>query len=52
MRGTNNLVIIKYNIKKFSGREDSIRSCLGARQVRNALRYHACLNSGVNSLMN
>ena len=27
------------NIKTWSGREDSIPSCLGARQVRYALRY-------------
>jgi len=42
----------KNNIKKLRGREDSIASCLGARQVRNALRYHACMVSSVNSLMN
>ena len=33
----------KYNIKRLSGREDSIPSCLGARQVRYALRYYLCL---------
>ena len=43
---------LSYNKKKLSGREDSIPSCLGARQVRYALRYHACMVSGVNSLMN
>ena len=42
----------KNNIKKISGCEDSIPSCLGARQVRYALRYHACMVIGVNSLMN
>jgi len=33
------------------GREDSIPSCLGARQVHYALRYHAFMVNGVNSLM-
>jgi len=42
----------KNNIKKLSGREDSITNCLSARQVHYALRYHACMVSGVNSLMN
>jgi len=42
----------KNNIKKLMRREDSFPSCLGARQVRYALRYHACIVSGVNSLIN
>ena len=40
------------NIKKSSGREDSIPSCLGERQVRYALRYQACMVCGVNTFMN
>jgi len=39
-------------IKKLSGREDSICSCLGAREIRYAPRYHACMVSGVNRLIN
>jgi len=42
----------KNNIKKLSGHEDLIPICLGAGQVRYALRYHACMVSGANSLMN
>jgi len=42
----------KNNIKKLHGREDSILSCLGARQVRCVLRYHACIVSDVNSVIN
>jgi len=44
---------VVYNIKKkFCGREDTNSCCLGARQERYALRYHACLISGVNSHIN
>jgi len=39
-------------MKKICGREDTNPSCLGARQERYALRYHACLVSGVNSNIN
>jgi len=42
----------KNNLKKLSGRVDSAPSCLGAREVRYALRFHVCMVSGVNSLKN
>jgi len=40
------------SIKKLWEREDSIPSCMGARQARYALLYHANMSSGVNSLIN
>jgi len=48
----NEQLSLKKYYKKLSRPEDSIPSCLGARQVRYALRYHACMVRGVNSLMN
>ena len=42
----------KNSIKKLCQREDSIPSCLGARQALYTLRYLAYLVNSVNSLIN